>query len=94
MLHLLLLSLVIIVYLVMGYYLFNEWLFFFSQDQEMSPEQRSFSRIILVVMTIFWPIVVPFAYLELLRFHKKHKKDIDLLIKSSQTKGYEEIGPM
>ncbi|MBH8552947.1 hypothetical protein I8751_11320 [Nostocaceae cyanobacterium CENA357] len=80
MLHLFLLSLVVMVYLVMGYYLFNEWLFFFLQDEEMSLEQRSFSRIILVVMTIFWPIVVPFAYLELLKFHKKHKKDIDLLI--------------
>ncbi|MEA5507935.1 hypothetical protein VB735_33595 [Halotia wernerae UHCC 0503] len=85
MLHPLLLSLVIIVYLVMGYYLFNEWLFFFLQDQEMSSEQRSFSRMILVLMTIFWPIVVPFAYLELLRFHKKHKKDIDILI--NQTDG-------
>jgi hypothetical protein len=85
MLHLFLLSLAIVVYLVMGYYLFNEWLFFFLQDEEMSSEQRSFSRMVLVVMTIFWPIVVPFAYLELLRFHKKHKKDIDLLIKQQSS---------
>jgi hypothetical protein len=85
MLHLFLLSLAIVVYLVMGYYLFNEWLFFFLQDEEMSSEQRSLSRMVLVIMTIFWPIVVPFAYLELLRFHKKHKKDIDLLIKQQNS---------
>ncbi|WGV26543.1 hypothetical protein [Halotia branconii] len=80
MLHALLFSLVIIVYLVMGYYLFNEWLFFFLQDEEMSSKQRSFYQMILIIMTILWPIVVPFAYLELLKFHKKHKKDIDILI--------------
>ncbi len=67
----------------MAYFIFTEWLFFFLTDKEMNPEQRFWSRIILVMATIAWPIIIPFAYLELLRFHKKYKKDIDLLI--SQT---------
>jgi hypothetical protein len=73
----------ITVYLVMAYFIFTEWLFFLLTDKEMNPEQRFWSRIILVMATIAWPIIVPFAYLELLRFHRKYKKDIDLLI--SQT---------
>lgn len=44
----------------------------------MSLEQRYLSWIILVLITIFWPIIVPFAYLELLKFHRKYNKEIDL----------------
>ncbi|MBW4424908.1 MAG: hypothetical protein KME50_10755 [Nostoc desertorum CM1-VF14] len=72
-------SLGIIVYLAFARCLFNQWLFFLTDDKEMSPEKRSFSRIILVLITIFWPIIVPFAYLELLKFHRKYNKEIDLL---------------
>jgi hypothetical protein len=70
----------IIVYLLMAYCFFNEWLVFFLADEDMDSDQRLFSIILLVTATIFWPIVVPFAYLELLKFHKKHKDIIDLLI--------------
>ncbi|MFQ4141812.1 hypothetical protein U2718_006315 [Chlorogloeopsis sp. ULAP02] len=49
----------------------------------MNSGERSFSSAILVIATILWPIIVPFAYLELLRFHKKHKKSIDQLIHES-----------
>ncbi|MBD2775349.1 hypothetical protein [Iningainema tapete] len=76
--------LAILGYLAMSYYFFSEWLEFFLADEEMNSEQRFFSSIILVVASILWPIVVPFAYLELLKFHKKHKEVIDLLVNLSR----------
>ncbi|AFY57136.1 hypothetical protein Riv7116_4722 [Rivularia sp. PCC 7116] len=60
-----------------------QWLGFFIDDKEMNAVQRSFSSIILIIATIFWPFIVPLAYLELLKFHKKHKQVIDLLISLS-----------
>jgi lysylphosphatidylglycerol synthetase-like protein (DUF2156 family) len=79
MLHLVLTNVGIIVYLAIAYSLFSEWLFFFLSDKDISREQRFLSGIVLVLITIFWPMVVPFAYLELLKFHRKHNKEIDLL---------------
>lgn len=52
----------------------------------MDSSQRYFSMVILLVATIFWPLIVPLAYLELLKFHKKHKQIIDLLISLSDPK--------
>jgi hypothetical protein len=51
----------------------------------MNSSQRFFSMVILVIATILWPLIVPLAYLELLKFHKKHKQVIDLLISLSDT---------
>lgn len=90
MLHTLLTYLAIIIYLVMAYCFFAEWLDFFLQDEQMNLEQRLFSGVILVIASILWIIVVPFAYLELLKFHKKHKEVIDLLINHSKTKIYDD----
>jgi hypothetical protein len=78
-----------LIYLVMTYCFFSAWLDFFLQDKEMNSAQRSFSGIILVVASLLWPIVVPFAYLELLKFHKKHKIFIDILINKSDSSIYE-----
>ncbi|QLE58856.1 hypothetical protein FD725_27150 [Nostoc sp. TCL26-01] len=75
---------IIIFYIVMAYLLCKKWIFFFLHDEEMSPSDRSISRIILAIATLLWPIVVPFAYLELLSFNIKHKKDIDLLRNPTQ----------
>ncbi|GAX41218.1 hypothetical protein NIES4075_21870 [Tolypothrix sp. NIES-4075] len=90
MLHILLIYLAIIIYLVMAYCFFAEWLHFFLQDEQMNLEQRLFSGVILVIASILWIIVVPFAYLELLKFHKKHKEVIDLLINQSNAKLYDD----
>lgn len=76
----LIVNLAIIVYLIMACCFFNEWLVFFLADEEMDSDVRLFSIVILVIATILWPIVVPFAYLELLKFHKKHKNVIDFII--------------
>jgi hypothetical protein len=76
--------LAMLIYLVMAYRFFTEWLDFFLEDQEMNSEERYFFGIILVIASILWIIVVPLAYLELLKFHKKHKEIIDLLINLSK----------
>ncbi|MDY6900642.1 MAG: hypothetical protein SWZ49_21575 [Cyanobacteriota bacterium] len=52
----------------------------------MTSTQRYFSMIVLILATILWPLIVPLAYLELLKFHKKHKQVIDLLINLSDAK--------
>jgi uncharacterized protein with PQ loop repeat len=73
MLQPILISLGIIAYLVMAFSFFTQWLEFFNQDIAMTSEQRFFSMIILVIGTTLWPIVVPFAYLELLKAQKKKR---------------------
>ena len=79
-------NLAIIFYVTMACCFFLQWLGFFIDDKEMNPTQRYFSVLVLMIATIFWPIVVPFAYLELLRFHKKNKQVIDLLISLSDAR--------
>ncbi|BAY81347.1 hypothetical protein NIES267_08230 [Calothrix parasitica NIES-267] len=73
-------NLAIIFYLIMACCFFIQWLGFFIDDKEMTPTQRYLSMFVLILATILWPLIVPLAYLELLKFHKKHKQVIDLLI--------------
>lgn len=68
-----------LVYLFMGFIFFSEWLDYFLADEEMTRNMRLFSGIILIIATLLWPVVVPISYLEILKFHKKHKVVIDLL---------------
>lgn len=79
MFSLLLIYIGITVYLVFAWCLLKQWLFFLIDDKEMSREQHFLSGTVLVLITIFWPIVVPFAYIELLKFHRKYNKEINLL---------------
>lgn len=79
-------NLAIVFYLIMACCFFMHWLSFFIDDKEMDSSQRYLSIMILIVGTALWPLIVPFAYLELLRFHKKHKQVIDLLISLSDAK--------
>lgn len=79
-------NLAIVFYLIMACCFFMHWLSFFIDDKEMDSSQRYLSIMILIVGTALWPLIVPFAYLELLRFHKKHKQVIDLLISLSDPK--------
>ncbi|MUG96235.1 hypothetical protein F7734_29400 [Scytonema sp. UIC 10036] len=73
----------LIFYFTMAFSFFQKWLNFFIADAEMTSDDRMFSIIILVIATVFWPIVVPFAYLEVLKFHQKHKEVINSLLTSS-----------
>ncbi|NJM22579.1 MAG: hypothetical protein HC836_07480 [Richelia sp. RM2_1_2] len=79
-------NLAIVFYLIMACCFFVQWLSFFIDDKEMNSAQRYFSMIILALATILWPLIVPLAYLELLKFHKKHKQVIDLIINLSDAK--------
>jgi hypothetical protein len=81
----------ILSYMIISYRFFSEWLEFFLEDEEMNAlDQRFFYGVILIVSAILWPVVVPFAYLELLRFHKRHKAVIDLLINMSRNKAFDD----
>ena len=79
-------NLAIIFYLIMACCFFTQWLGFFIDDKEMTSTQRYLSLLVLILATILWPLIVPLAYLELLKFHKKHKQVIDLLINVSDAK--------
>lgn len=79
-------NLAIIFYLIMACCFFMQWLGFFIDDKEMTSTQRYLSVLVLILATILWPLIVPLAYLELLKFHKKHKQVIDLLINVSDAK--------
>ncbi|MGB3650328.1 MAG: hypothetical protein WBA41_03840 [Rivularia sp. (in: cyanobacteria)] len=83
MLQTILTNLAILFYLIMACCFFMHWLDFFIADTEMNLAQRYFSMVILVMATILWPLIVPLSYLELLKFHKKHKQVINLLINLS-----------
>ena len=63
----------IIVYGFIGIRFLRIWLFFWQQDTALSDRDKFSSLAIVVLMTIFWPIVVPLAYLELL---EKKKRDL------------------
>jgi hypothetical protein len=80
------LYLAVVFYFIMAWAFFQKWLDFFIADEEMTVNDRFFSKIILVIATVFWPIVVPFAYLEVLKFHQKHKEVIDSLLASSKSR--------
>ena len=57
----------VVVYLVMTRHLFKLWLKFLQRDTSRSPEENSLSWTILVIGSLFWPIVVPICYLALLQ---------------------------
>lgn len=70
-------------YLLMAICFFREWLDFYLEDKEMNSNERFFSGIVLIVGSILWILFVPLAYLELLKFHKKNKRIIDLMMESN-----------
>lgn len=61
----------IFLYFALGFCYFNEWLDLFKLDAGMTKQQRQISVIVLLVGTLLWPVLVPFAYLELLKSQKK-----------------------
>ncbi len=64
-----------IFYVVVGSCLFTQWLEIVQRDARLN-SHALLSRIFLVIVTILWPIVVPFAYLELLPKSKTNKENI------------------
>jgi hypothetical protein len=58
--------------------LFISWVSFFRQDHEMSAEDRHISFFVIAIATLLWPIVIPFAYLELLEKFKRSNRNVRL----------------
>lgn len=54
--------------------LFSTWMTFFRRDGEMSREERKTSWWVIAIATMLWPVVLPFAYLELLGKLKRSTK--------------------
>lgn len=63
----------IFVYGFIGIRFFRIWFFFWQKDTALSDKDKFPSLAIVIFMTVFWPLVVPLAYLELL---EKKKKDL------------------
>ncbi len=64
--ELLLIGLVII-YLLSGLCFFSIWLEFLKGDTSLTAKDRLSAVAVVVIATVFWPIVVPIAYLSLLK---------------------------
>jgi uncharacterized membrane protein len=54
--------------------LFTNWYGLYSQEAGMSLNQRQTSRIVIMVATLLWPIVLPMSYLELLKKVKRYER--------------------
>jgi hypothetical protein len=61
----------VIFYIAMMPILFTGWMGFFKQDVDLSKEEKQISLMVLAIATLLWPIVLPFAYLELLDKFKR-----------------------
>jgi len=53
-------------YLFMAIRFFRSWWVFFRQDTDQSKSWAYISIAVIILASAFWPVVVPFAYLELL----------------------------
>lgn len=53
-------------YLLMAIRFFRSWWVFFRQDTDLSTSWAYISIAVIILASAFWPVVVPFAYLELL----------------------------
>ncbi|HAX88921.1 MAG TPA: hypothetical protein DD379_22420 [Cyanobacteria bacterium UBA11162] len=53
-------------YLTIAIYLLRVWLRFFAQERGISNNKKALCLITFAIATLFWPIVVPIAYVKLL----------------------------
>jgi len=77
-----------IVYITLGFCYFKEWLDLFQIDSTMTKQQRQISVIVLFLGTLLWPLIVPFAYLELLKSQKK-KSMIEIIFDQPNSSSFE-----
>lgn len=66
-------------YFVIASCLFTQWLELIQQDVCMTRDQRFLSKVLLITATIIWPLVLPFAYIELL-LKSKRNRDIEIIL--------------
>lgn len=70
-----------LIYLLIARRLFSAWLAIFRQYPSVSLRARAGYTVFLILSAIFWPLVIPFAYLELLRNQKKVNNYCDVCAK-------------
>jgi len=75
-------------YVAIAACLFKQWLIMFQQEHGTRLQQR-LSIALLVIAIILWPIVVPFAYLELLSKSKKDKEITKLMLEQLKHDSYQ-----
>ncbi|MBD1907169.1 hypothetical protein NDI37_07955 [Funiculus sociatus GB2-A5] len=56
-----------VIYLLIATTLFTIWLDFFKRDRTWKTQERLAGFVTLVVATVFWPLVLPIAYIEILK---------------------------
>ena len=66
-------SFLAIIYLLTGLRLLAAWLKLLNQDSNCSSLEKSQGIAILITIATFWPLSLPFAYLELL--NKKNQEN-------------------
>ena len=62
-----LIMVILAIYVSVAVYFFATWFTIFQEDSGLSPRQIRLSWAVLLIATLFWPIVVPISYWELLR---------------------------
>ena len=60
-----------VIYLLIAATLFTIWLEFFKRDRSWNTEERFSSFITLAGATVLWPLVLPIAYIEVLKTKEK-----------------------
>ncbi|NES96482.1 MAG: hypothetical protein F6K32_14865 [Desertifilum sp. SIO1I2] len=58
-------AIAILAYASMAAIFFSHWLKALYQDPMMDADEMFVSKLMLAIATLFWPVVVPFCYLEL-----------------------------
>lgn len=70
-------SFLAIIYLLIAFRLLAAWLKLLKQDVNDSPSEQCQSIAILITIAIFWPLCLPFAYLELLNKKNQESKTVE-----------------
>lgn len=77
MLEIILISLTIF-YFGIAFCLLSQWLDLIQKDNSRDAK-KFLSKLLLVLATLLWPLVVPLAYIELLLNYKRNKAIIELV---------------
>lgn len=61
---------IIVSYLLMSCYFFINWLRFTLSHPSSSPEDKFLSFVMFIISSIFWPIIIPMSFMEILKTEK------------------------
>ncbi len=71
--------------------LFVSWLGFFREDLDLSKSEKYLSMVVIAIAMLLWPIVLPFAYLELLGKFQKSTRTARLYKKMLETTTHSQL---